>query len=424
MNIPMNVLLVTKNPQDAGIIETELAKRIPGLRIDTARDVPHAIRRLASPSGFSAVVLDAAPHEADSMALIQAARAEAGPTAVIALVAATDPDAGTRLVNSGADDYVVRNTGFINSLAAVLRRACAGAPRILYAMGDVDSTAAPDRRSAKPLTAAATRVLVRNGEGGPAGRHADRTDANAEENLPDGEALTYLMEKALRETEALSLDGPLPESALEQPIMEAESPRLREHDLEQQLQAVENENARLLQILRELEIQNVGKTEELQRKREQWTLFRLALNRKLTAIENRHAGLERAVHEEEQQKLKLEEKHAAEMLYSENTRHTWEERYRGAAEENVQLKDALQAAEARIANAIEQHRLETAQWESERLEAEQQNRELQERIALMENSNARLEHERRELRNHADAMAKELRRLIESHTDLIGNLAK
>ena len=419
----MNVLLVTKNPQDAGIIETELAKRIPGLHIDTARDVPHAIRRLASPGGFSAMLLDAAPHEADSIALIQAARAEAGHTAVIALVAATDPDSGTRLVNVGADDYVVRNAGFVSSLAAVLRRACAGAPRILYAMGDIDSTTGPDRRSAKPRTAAATRVLVRNGEESPAGRHADRTDVDVEESLPDGEALSYLMEKALRETEALSLDGPLPESAL-QPIMEAESPRPREHDLGQQLQAVENENARLLQILRELEIQNVGKTEELQRKREQWSLFLLALNRKLTAIENRHAGLERAVHEEEQQKLKLAEAHAAEMLLSENTQHAWEERYRGAAEENVRLKDALQAAEARLANGLEQNRLETAQWESERLATEQRDRELQERLALIEKSNARLEHERRELRSHADAMAEELRRLIETHTDLIGKLAK
>ncbi len=420
----MNVLLVTKNPRDAGIIETELAKRIPGLHIETARDVPHAIRRLASPGGFSAMLLDAAPHEADSIALIQAAHAEAGSTAVIALVAATDPDSGTRLVNSGADDYVVRNAGFVNSLAAVLRRACSGAPRILYAMGDVDSTAGPDRRSAKPLTAAATRVLVRNGEESPTGRHADRTDADAEENLPDGEALSYLMEKALRETDALSLDVPLPESTLEQPIIETESPRPREHNLEQQLQAVENENARLLQILRELEIQNVGKTEELQRKREQWSQFLLALNRKLTAIENRHAGLERAVHEEEQQKLKLAEEHAAEMLCSENTRHAWEERYRGAAEENVRLKDALQAAEARIANGLEQHRLETAQWESQRLATEQRDRELQERIALMEKSNGRLEHERRELRNHADAMAEELRRLIETHAELIGKLAK
>ena len=420
----MNVLLVTKNPQDAGIIETELAKRIPGLHIDTAREVPHAIRRLTSPGGFSAVLLDASPHEADSIALIQAAHAEAGPTAVIALVAATDPDSGTRLVNSGADDYVIRNAGFVDSLASVLRRACAGAPRILYSIGGVDSTAVPDRRSAKPITAAATRVLVRNGEGSPAGRHADRTDADPEENLPGGEALSDLMEKARREMEALSLDGPLPELELEQPIMKEESSRPREHDLEQQLQAVENENARLLQILRELEIQSVSKTEELQREREQWGLFRLALNRKLTAIENKHAGLERAVHEEEQQKRKLAEAHAAEMSRSENTRYAWEKWYRGAAEENVRLKEALQAAEARVANCLEQHRLETAQWETERLAAEQRNRELQERIALMEKSNAKLEHERRELGNHADAMAEELRRLIETHTDLIGKLAK
>ena len=366
------------------------------------------------------------PHqyEADSIALIQAARAEAGPTAVIALVAATDPDSGTRLVNSGADDYVVRNAGFVDSLAAVLRRACAGAPRILYAIGGVDSTAGPDRRSTKPVTAAATRVLVRNSEGSPAGRYADQTDADPEENLPDGEALSYLMDKALREAEALSLNGSFPESELEQQIMEEESPRPREHDFEQQLLAVENENARLLQILHELEIQSAGKTEELQREREQWGLFRLALNRKLTAIENKHAGLERAVHEEELQKRKLAEAHAAEMSRSENTRYAWEKWYRGAAEENVRLKDALQAAEARIANHLEQHRLETAQWESERLEAEQRNRELQERIALMEKSTARLEHERRELGNHADAMAEELRRLIETHTDLIGKLGK
>ena len=164
----MNILMVTQNINDARFIEHELPKRISGAHIKTARKVPHATE-LSSPGAFSAVLLDPMLYEGDPIAAIRAVRAENGPIVIVGLV--QDLDSGTRLVHSGANDFVIKVPGFVDDLAAVLRRACADEPEF-YAIGGTAWTRMLARSSLKPDTAGATRVLVRNSETVAARNHA------------------------------------------------------------------------------------------------------------------------------------------------------------------------------------------------------------------------------------------------------------
>jgi chromosome segregation ATPase len=129
----------------------------------------------------------------------------------------------------------------------------------------------------------------------------------------------------------------------------------------------------------------------------------------------------------------LEEKHRQAEEVSRSERHELEHRNRVAAAENASLRDSLQAAEDRISDQIEQHVKEMGGWESARLAMEQQNRELQEKVARLEEANTRLAFEHRELLVHLEAsdreletsageLVDELSRIIEKHNNLLGKV--
>jgi DNA-binding NarL/FixJ family response regulator len=483
----MNVLLVTPNRQDAGFIENELAKRIPDLHVHVAREVELAIQHLASPGGFSAVLLDATLSDGDPAAVIRAAREQNSPVAVIGLVADAELNSGIKLLESGADNFVIKGEGFADGLAAVLPRGSASAPRVLYAAGSTDSAAALARASLKRNTAGATRVLIRNDESEAGGPYSTAVDASLMQRLHQAEILSRQMEKEVQAEAYWPLEHELSELEQRQNRAEDKHTRLqpafqqtegersrflqsdtgqvpsaagyanqpgtaevqredlhRERrvdepptaempagdDFANRLESAEKEKERLLNLVQRLEVRIAGKTEELRREREQWNLFRGALNQKLASIESRHAGLERVVAEEKQRQQKLLVQHSAEMSRSENARLELEKRFQGATEENARLHDSLKAAESKIAGSIEQHRVKTERLESARLAMEQQSRELQEEIARLEEANrmlsverdgllAQLETVRLEHENQTDALAGELSLIIEKHNQAV-----
>jgi len=409
----MNILLVTENMQDAGFIERELPKRILGVHIDTVGNIQDAIGRLTSPGGFSAMLLDAMLHEGDPISLIRTVRAGKGPIAVIGLVENADFDSETRLVVSEADNFVIKDAGFLDGLATLLRRAGANAST-LYAVGGVGSSTVLVRNSLTPDTAGATRVLVRNDGSVAARNYATRVTAapRLPRPLPSGSievradrgALNSRLHELEQELQGSEQRGSRLQEALAEALRAgqdreretAERHAERERDLQQQLQTAETERGRLLEGLRQIQTQLSIKTE--------------GLVRELAALEEKHRQAEEG---------------------SRSEIHELEHRNRAAAAENASLRDSLQAAKDWIADQIKQHLKDMGQWESARLAMERQNRELQEKVARLEEANTRLAFEHRELLVHLEASQRELQtsagelvdelsRIIEKHNHLLG----
>jgi len=418
----MNILLVTQNLQDAGFIERELPKRILGVHIDTVRNVQDAIGRLTSPGGFSAMLLDAVLHDGDPISLIRAVRAEKGPIAVIGLVENADLDSETRLVVLEADNVVIKGAGFVDGLATLLRRAGANASPLPTA-GGVGSSSVLVRGFWTPGTAGATRVLIRNDESAAARNYAARLSAAPgwPRPLPSGseevQAVGGALNARLRELEQELKGSEQMSSRLQEALTAAETAlaealragqdreretaerhAVRERDFQQRLQAAETERGRLLEGLQKIQTQLSIKTEELVRE--------------LAALEEKRRQAEEV---------------------SKSEKHELEHRNRVAAAENASLRDSLQAAEDRIADRSEQHVKEMGEWERARLALEQQNRELQEKAARLEEANAglafehrellvHLEGSRRELETSASELVGELSGIIEKHNKLLGKV--
>ena len=462
----MNILLVTQNMNDARFIEHELPKRIPGAHIETAQRVQEAIGGLASPSAVSAVLLDPMLYEGDAIAALRAIRAENSSIVVIGLV--RDLDSGTKLIHSGADDFVIKAAGFVDGLASVLHRACADEPRS-HAIEGAAWTGVLARSSLKPDTAGATRVLVRNNETVAARNYATLASAALEGRLNQKQPLSRQVEEEVQAAEYLSLNRKLLE--LQQRLQSTEEDRSRLQEALTTAQTALGDQSRLFQKERE----NLQSEWEVVRNR-----LELAEEQEKAAAEasraeqeseketaEQHAGelqkyaqlerdLEMQLQAAEEERMRLlgtlrelesqvackteellreravleqKQQHADEMWRTE--KYELEERYRVIEAENTRLREALQEAEDGIASHIEQHRMQIGQRESARVAMEQQNHGLHERVARLEEANTRLAFEnrelltqleaaRRELETHASGLADELRRIIARHNDLVG----
>jgi DNA-binding response OmpR family regulator len=348
----MNVLLVTENDKDAWLVGYELAKRMPGLRVEVEREIQHAGARLASAGGFDAMLLDVELNEGDPNGLVRALRAEKNPIVIIGLVGDADIGSGKKLVASGADDFVMRGAGFIESLTAVLRRASgfrypaqteACTPKALYSIRVAEA-----RSPSTSAAGGATLSFIRNNErertadGGPVQEpepalHSSANGPLGVERWPEGTEEEWLRLQEALQTAQTTLDEQSKRFRSERATLQTEWEQFRNQydaagkqkkveegssagqEQELRLREAEQERIRLQEVLRGLENKLLGKTEELRREREQWDLWRQEFKQKLLDIENRRASLERAALEEKQ-------RHAAERAEWRSVQHELERR--------------------------------------------------------------------------------------------------
>jgi DNA-binding response OmpR family regulator len=118
----MNVLYLTEHLSHADFLEHELGKIAPHIRIDVSPKIDDALARVATTGRYDAVLLDPVVHGAESLSLIANIRQQDLPLAVVALTGPADEDPPLKMLDAGADDYVVKRPNFVKNLVAILER--------------------------------------------------------------------------------------------------------------------------------------------------------------------------------------------------------------------------------------------------------------------------------------------------------------
>jgi len=130
------VLVVDDDPQIRRAVREALAHE--GLDTETAADGVEALRRTAE-TEFALVITDLSMPNLDGLELVRALRRRSA-VPILVLTVRSEEREKVRLLDAGADDYVVKPFGVAELLArarALLRRNPAGAPKSRLRFGDV-----------------------------------------------------------------------------------------------------------------------------------------------------------------------------------------------------------------------------------------------------------------------------------------------
>ncbi len=375
----MNILFVTENTPDAGLIERELTGLIPDLHLAVSLDVQEAIGLSTVPGRFSAVLLDSVLNTGDPLAIIRALRARNAPIAIIGLAAPTDPASVVKFMEAGADDYVFKRTGFVGTLAAIVQRAC----------GRYDS--AKDGKSSPGVPSASEGAETPRESATPAMRFKPapiRRDTTG--------ATSFLLRNVSEPTRARKLK--IERDAFLKALRASNTNRIK---LKQQLRAAEEERCRLQEGVQALESRLAHQAEEFRAEREQSDLWRVTLKQRLAAVEHSRATIEQMVLLERPRQEQPSGHYFDYASRIENTRQELEQERRRAEKENARLRASLHAAEAQIGSQAERQRAQQEQWESMRLVLEQQRQDLESRVVALEEARRALELKYRESLAHA-----------------------
>jgi two-component system KDP operon response regulator KdpE len=129
-------LVVDDDPQIRRAVREALARE--GIEVETAADGEEALRRAAEVD-FSLVITDLSMPKLDGLELVRALRRRSA-VPVLVLTVRSEEREKVRLLDAGADDYVVKPFGIAELLArarALLRRNAAGAPETQVRFGEI-----------------------------------------------------------------------------------------------------------------------------------------------------------------------------------------------------------------------------------------------------------------------------------------------
>ena len=130
------VLVVDDDPQIRRAVREALTRE--GAEVETAADGAEALR-LAGGTEFSLVVTDLSMPNVDGLELVRSLRARSA-VPILVLTVRSEEREKVRLLDAGADDYVVKPFGVGELLArarALLRRSAGGAPGGTVRFGEV-----------------------------------------------------------------------------------------------------------------------------------------------------------------------------------------------------------------------------------------------------------------------------------------------
>jgi DNA-binding response OmpR family regulator len=451
----MNVLLLTENAENGRVVEARLNALIPEFQLEISPDALDAAGRLRTSGRFHAVILDCAPLKPEPLGIIRALRRDNLPLAVIGIIAADDRDADARLMEAGADDYVLKHPGYIDSLAAALRRTCSlydpaqgpgGSARILYARKPMDEyESQPEQDFARQDVTHATSLLLRKGSGTQGARHAHepgevrpaQSDAplRALKSCKENEAMLkadFSAAQSLWEQQQKDLETRISNGETQRQTMGDSIGELTE-ELNEQRRAAREEQSRINQRLETLGAEASRQAEELRKERGRTEQLRNTLKQRLDEIQKTCASFEETARAEQERHEDLARRNAVQLEQCEKEKKECEKQLRMADEEAAWLKQALRAAETRIKDQDENLRLAAEQWETTRVALEQRRQAQEATLAQLEQTILRLtaEHGQRlseaeksriELENAAAALADELRQTSESHRRAVEEL--
>jgi two-component system KDP operon response regulator KdpE len=130
------VLVVDDDPQIRRAIREALARE--GIEVETAADGEEA-RLRAGEAEFSLVITDLSMPKLDGLELVRALRSRST-VPILVLTVKSEEREKVRLLDAGADDYVVKPFGVAELVArarALLRRTAPRAPEALARFGDI-----------------------------------------------------------------------------------------------------------------------------------------------------------------------------------------------------------------------------------------------------------------------------------------------
>jgi PAS domain S-box-containing protein len=121
----MKVLYVEDNPVDIDLTRRQLQKKAPHIQINCVRTQSAALSILKSPdiSEYDAVLTDMHLQDGDGIAVLSHIRAHSLPLAVILLTGQGDEEAAVSAMRAGANDYIIKKTGYLDQLPDLLEEA-------------------------------------------------------------------------------------------------------------------------------------------------------------------------------------------------------------------------------------------------------------------------------------------------------------
>jgi len=118
----MKVLYLTEHLSHADFLEHELRKLAPNIRLDVSPRIEDALARASTPGRYNAVLIDPIIRGTDGASTIARLRGQDPQLAVVAMTGPADEDPPFKLLDAGADDYVVKGPHFVKNLLLVLER--------------------------------------------------------------------------------------------------------------------------------------------------------------------------------------------------------------------------------------------------------------------------------------------------------------
>lgn len=117
---PTYVLLVEDNARHAGLMREELEREMPEAMLSLETTVAGARDRLAD-GRFDLCILDFQLPDGDGLEILRGIREDERDEAVVLVTTSTSPEVAVEAMKIGAEDYIVKEEGYVSILPFVIR---------------------------------------------------------------------------------------------------------------------------------------------------------------------------------------------------------------------------------------------------------------------------------------------------------------
>ena len=119
----MNILLVEDSHSDADLTKRGLTASIPGCRVEVATHISKARKLIKGGLKFDIALLDIKLPDGSGIELLVEIRNSGIDTPVVILTGSGNEESAAGAMKSGADDYIVKKTGYIERLPGIIESA-------------------------------------------------------------------------------------------------------------------------------------------------------------------------------------------------------------------------------------------------------------------------------------------------------------
>jgi PAS domain S-box-containing protein len=118
----MNLLYVEDDPQDADLMQRELAQMLPDAQLQIVASLGEARERLAEAGAYDALLLDLSLPDGSGLDLLAELRTANRSLPIIVLTGSGNEEVAVAALKAGADDYLVKQPGYFARVPDLLSR--------------------------------------------------------------------------------------------------------------------------------------------------------------------------------------------------------------------------------------------------------------------------------------------------------------